>query len=138
MKPNSRSLRIKRIIAARRRDLAQSLGQHLTDDRNDPALRSGVDSAPSPMADKYLVLSEEERAKGFVRPVRQSYIHVGTPDGSTRGCGTVTRMGSALAETYARQPSFYGATYCAGCHMHRPVGPNGEFLWDGTDERVGT
>lgn len=27
----------------------------------------------------YVVLSDEERAKGFVRPVRYSYIHVGMP-----------------------------------------------------------
>jgi hypothetical protein len=26
----------------------------------------------------YLVLSDEERAKGFVRPVRRNYIHTGT------------------------------------------------------------
>lgn len=42
----------------------------------------------------YVVLSAEERAKGFVRPVRQSYVH--------QTCGGVTTMGLALAETYAR------------------------------------
>ena len=47
-------------------------------------------------------------------------------------------MGLAIAETYARDPSFYGGTYCAGCQTHLPVGPKGEFVWDGTDERVGT
>jgi hypothetical protein len=47
-------------------------------------------------------------------------------------------MGTALAETYARDPAFYGATYCAGCGRHRPVGPDGEFVWDGTTEKVGT
>jgi hypothetical protein len=36
------------------------------------------------------------------------------------------------------QPGFYGSTYCCGCSMHRPVGADGEFVWDGTDERVGT
>ena len=35
----------------------------------------------------YVVLSAEERAKGFVRPVRQSYVH--------DKCGGVTRMGLA-------------------------------------------
>ena len=58
------------------------------------------------------------------------------------GCGTVTTMGQALAETYAASPGFYGATYCCGCSMHLPVGKLGEFVWmDGdvrTDERVGT
>jgi hypothetical protein len=47
-------------------------------------------------------------------------------------------MGQAIAETYARDPKFYGATYCVHCDMHRPVGPDGEFVWDGTDEKVGT
>jgi hypothetical protein len=55
-----------------------------------------------------------------------------------KGCGTVTTMGQALAETYARNPRFYGATYCCGCMMHRPVGADGEFVWEGTTERVGT
>ncbi len=39
----------------------------------------------------YVVLAEEERSKGFVRPVRNSYKHL--------KCGTVTRMGQTLAET---------------------------------------
>ena len=30
---------------------------------------------PNGMQKCYLVLSEEERAKGFIRPVRRSYIH---------------------------------------------------------------
>lgn len=55
-----------------------------------------------------------------------------------KGCGTVTTMGSALAETYAREPSFYGATFCCYCRTHLPVGKDGEFVWDRTHERVGT
>jgi hypothetical protein len=78
----------------------------------------------------YVVLSDAERAKGFVRPVRQSYRH--------DKCGVVTTMGLALAETYARDPHFYSGTFCCGCGTHFPVGENGEFTWDGTDERVGT
>lgn len=78
----------------------------------------------------YVVLSEDERAKGFIRPVRQSYVH--------DKCGVVTRMGLALAETYARDPNFYSGTFCCGCGAHFPVGEDGEFVWDGTDERVGT
>ena len=124
----------------------------------------------------YVVLSEEERAKGFVRSVRKSYRHVGQrpknplrdltteeheqydkfgyvkfeaypQDGSSgigrywtkkdleSGCGTVTTMGDALAETYARDPKFYGGTFCCNCHKHFPVG---EFVWEGTEERVGS
>lgn len=99
----------------------------LTTDPTDPRLGYGSDSAPVPQNAVYLVLSEEERAKGFVRPVRQSYLH------ST--CGTVTTMGLALAETYARDPSFYGATYCCHCRMHKPVS---EFTWDVDGQVVGS
>ena len=59
-------------------------------------------------------------------------------DAVGKGCGTVTTMGLAIAETYARKPSFYGATMCVGCGTHLPVGADGEFMWDGTHERVGT
>lgn len=59
-----------------------------------------------------------------------------------KGCGVVTTMHQKLAETYAREPKFYGATYCAGCRTHLPVGKSGEFVWVDetgvTDERVGT
>ena len=126
------------------------------------------------------MLSEEERKKGFVRPVRKSYQHVGLPgpefplrdlteeekvrfaqwnyvkfeaypesrlpitgnfwtqdrlDKIGKGCGSVTIMGLALAETYARDPSFYGATMCCICRKHLPVS---EFVWEGTNERVGS
>lgn len=81
------------------------------------------------MQREYLALSEEERAKGFVRPVRLKYVHT--------KCGVATRMALALAETYARQPSFYSGTYCCSCQTHFPVGEHGEFTWeDGT--KVGT
>jgi len=155
----------------------------LTTDPNDPRLGHGGDTKPGPQNSVYLVLSEDERAKGFVRPVRHSYRHVGTPapkhklrdltaeeqelwrkeyvkfeeypknEGSSalgrfwtqadldavgKGCNRVTTMGQELAETYAREPHFYGATYCCSCAMHLPVGEDGEFIWEGTDKRVGT
>lgn len=107
----------------------------LTDDPNDPRVARGpADEEPREMHDVYLVLSQEERERGFVRPVRLSYIH----DKTLGGCGTVTSMAQAIAETYARDPAFYGATYCCGCNKHRPVGMNGEFYWDGTHDLVGT
>jgi hypothetical protein len=147
----------------------------LTTDREDPGLK--VTTADGQQA-VYLVLSEEERAKGFVRPVRRKYRHVGArpkyptreltaeeherydhfgyvryepyPEGDSSlagrfwtkaqlesGCGTETTMGQALAETYARSPDFYSATFCCNCGKHLPVGEHGEFVWeDGT--RVGT
>jgi hypothetical protein len=127
----------------------------------------------------YVVLTESERKRGFIRPVRSSYKHVGLsqpanqlrdltdeeserykrfnymkyekyPDDSTivgkywttdelakigNGCRGLTRMGHALAETYARDPKFYSGTFCVGCGKHFPVD---EFVWEGTNERVGS
>ena len=164
-----------------------------TTDRNDPVLGKGVDSEKTEQHSKYLILSEEERAKGFVRPVRETYVHVGrkvereegeiisleegakdlsdygkslyTPEtgyaaflkypesrspvtgrfltkeelesmekGSSKGCGTKTTMSLPIAETYAREPKFYGSTYCVYCQKHLAVD---EFVWDDTDIRVG-
>jgi hypothetical protein len=143
----------------------------LTTDPNHPDLGHGGDDKPVPQNKVYLVLSEEERAKGFTRPFRDAYVHVGRhfvgqtrdltdeetarfnhpedenpfvlvemhPDGKERwwskkdyeqigkgACGTVTTMGRELSETYARDPKFYGATYCCTCRMHLPVA---EFRW---------
>jgi hypothetical protein len=89
-------------------------------------------SAPGPIGESgqhssYWVLSEDERAKGFVRPVRRSYVHT--------KCGSVTTMSTALAETYARNPTFYGATFCCACKTHSPVS---EFVWDKSSEVVGS
>lgn len=156
----------------------------------------GFEDSPTPgpyrqdgQATKYWVLKPEELAKGFVRPVRHAYIHVGPPgptfplrnltaeeqeryqrfgyvkfeqypEGSDingkfwtqerlykvdKGCGTRTTMANSIAETYARDPRFYGSTYCCGCGTHLPVGADGEFVWDGYEgdprpykERVGT
>lgn len=139
-----------------------------TTDPNDPRLGRGVDTEPGPQSEAYLVLSEDERAKGFVRPVRRSYRHVGKsprfplrdltdeekerwtgagyvkfevyPESESpktgrywtqaeldnHGCGTVTTMSQDIAETYARNPHFYGSTYCTGCRKHLPVD---EFRW---------
>lgn len=100
-----------------------------TDDRDDPRLTHGADSEPSAQAEVYLVLSDADRAKGFVRPLRYSYRHV-------VNCGAVTRINSdAIAETYARQPHFYGSTYCVACCMHLPVE---EFVWDNDGQVVGS
>lgn len=156
----------------------------LTTDRNDPDLHK---VRPSGQNEKYLILSEEEREKGFVRQLRHSYVHRGRlydkgirmldkPEvsenngktyvavavvltdeegnyqggalitqeeldqhtktgGYIGGCGTVTIMGYELAATYARDPKFYGATFCCGCKKHLGVG---EFIWSGTTQTVGS
>ncbi len=97
----------------------------LTDDPNSPCLK---EIKADGQQQCYLVLSEEERAKGFVRAVRQVYRH--------EKCGTTTHMGTALAETYARDPAFYGGTFCVHCGSHfRLVGEDGtrQFAWIGKD-----
>lgn len=99
----------------------------VTTDQTDPQLGWGSDEQPTEQNKVYLVLSEEERQKGFVRPYRDAYIH--------NTCGTETKMGKALSETYAREPGFYGATYCVHCQMHRPVS---EFVWSADQEVVGS
>jgi hypothetical protein len=66
----------------------------------------------------YVVLSKEERDKGFVRPLRRSYAH--------SKCGGVTIINDAIAETYARNPNFYTDTFCVVCRTHFPLS---EFTW---------
>lgn len=147
----------------------------LTTDRNHPSLGHGESEGQNKV---YLILSEEERLKGFMRPVRTSYTHVGVKicgkpkkfehedieyvcksaphegecgpvytaltakqkdsferTGQLNGCGSTTTMGIEIAETYARDPYFYGYTFCVGCNKHLPVE---EFVWEGTSEKVGS
>lgn len=154
-----------------------------TTDGNPPLDDHWDGPAPAPIDPKsgqhgaYWVLPESERAKGFVRPVRRSYKHVGPqlpanlrdlteeeherydrfgyvkyeeyPESDscvtgrfwtqaqldTKACGTVTTMAATIAETYARDPKYYGKTFCCACGDHLPVE---EFVWDGTTERVGS
>jgi hypothetical protein len=149
---------------------------------SEPDTPAGVptkETLPDGQAADHYVLCEAERAKGYVRPVRRSYKHVGVrPCFPTRaltseqaertagegyvafepypesehpalgrfwteaqlssGCGTVTSMPEACAETYARDPSFYGSTFCCGCGKYLPVGARGEFVWLDDGTRVGT
>lgn len=166
---------------------AEKRAKSTTTDGKPPAPGYERAGAPQPIDPEtgqhraYWILSEEERAKGFVRPVRRSYAHVGKKpkyplrdlttaeqerhegfgyvkyeaypeseapvagrfwtqkdlDGPRCG-GAVTTMGIAIAETYARAPAWYGSTFCVKCKEHFPVGEHGEFVWEGTDERVGT
>jgi hypothetical protein len=94
----------------------------LTDDPTDPRLTHGPDTEPTGQAEVYLVLSEADRAAGFVRPLRTAYKHL--------PCQKVTTMAAEIAETYAADPGFYSGTYCTRCRLHRPLV---EFRWlDGT------
>ncbi len=74
----------------------------------------------------YVVLSAAERAKGFVRPFRDAYVH--------KTCGATTTMSREIAETYARRPTFYSGTLCLRCREHFPLA---QFVWEGTAEQVG-
>lgn len=110
----------------------------LTTDPKDPELTRGGDLEPTPQSKAYLVLSDKELEKGFIRPVRDKYVHQYMEDGTevpyplvsmkgVKGCGAATTMSQKLAETYARDPNFYGFTYCVGCQKHLPVQ---EFTWE--------
>ena len=121
------------------------------------------------------ILTKEERAKGFIRPVRTGYTHIGvrptytlkeltakqkeihkdmnykyyeeypedeylagrywTEEALSSGCGHTTTMPYSIAETWATDIHFYGRTFCAHCHDYFPVE---EFVWAGTNERMGT
>jgi len=160
----------------------------LTTDPKDPCLNTP--KGEGKQNECYLVLSEEERKKGFVRPYRDSYIHVGrnitkhwkgihrlfteeeqkegdykyvavmtvltNDDGSFKGgsyvtqeelnawnagnriggCGGKTIMAREISETYARNPGFYGSTWCVNCKKHIDVN---EFIWDdGSNKTVGS
>lgn len=95
-------------------------GSHVTPDHRDIDPETGMQKG-------YVVLSAAERVGGFVRPVRESYRHT--------KCGTVTTMGRALAETYARDPKFYSGTFCCHCRLHFPVS---EFTWEPDGSVVGS
>lgn len=124
----------------------------------------------------YVVLCKEERDKGFVRPYRDTYVHVGRKlpanlrelteeeherydkygyvkyeeydeskspvcgrfwkqsELEAKGCGGETTMHRALAETYSADNLFYSHTFCSYCSKHFLVE---EFIWKGTNERVG-
>lgn len=150
-----------------------SLYLAVTTNQDDPNLAI---LRPDGQQKAYLVLSEEERAKGYMRPVRNKYQHVGkrpvypliplTPEQAELysdenytgfekypeqmlprkgkfwtqieldgGCNVVTTMGPSIAETHARNPKFYSATYCAGCERHFNID---QFVWDGTNEKMGS
>jgi hypothetical protein len=97
-----------------------------------PEDRSHTEKTASGQQRGYVVLTQAERSKGFVRPVRDSYRH--------ETCGHVTTMNRALAETYARDPYFYSGTFCSACRDHFTLD---QFVWlenDGTEkkEKMGT
>ena len=123
------------VFAITRKKEAERVASIPPADRSKRCMLSGNPETPdhreidpqSGMQKDYVVLCADERKKGFVRPVRRSYMH--------DRCGSLTTMGLALAETYARDPKFYSGTFCCACAAHFPVA---EFYWAGTTERVGS
>lgn len=100
----------------------------LTDGSPVPADRSHTKLRADGQQEGYVVLSPAERAKGFVKPLRCSYVHASPSEMNRQvGCGVETKMGYALAETYARDPRFYSGTFCVGCRKHFPLS---QFVWD--------
>lgn len=98
-----------------------------TTDGRSPAEARASQTNETGQHPSYIVLCDEERAKGFVRPYRDRYQHT--------TCGTVTTMGRALSETYARDPKFYSHTFCVHCNRHPPVD---EFVWTADGQTVGS
>lgn len=101
-------------------DAAQKAAEAMPVDRSAVVLADGSpvtsdhrDLKPNGQQKDYVVLSDAERAKGFVRPVRRSYQHL--------KCGGQTLMSQSIAETYARDPKFYGGTFCCMCGSHLPL-----------------
>lgn len=95
----------------------------------DPFYLGPAPQPPDPVTGKYLdywVLPKEERARGFIRPLRDVYRHI--------NCGVLTKIHLAIAETFARDPFFYAETYCSDCKGHFPLC---EFMWRGTDVILG-
>ena len=126
------------VIEKRRQEAAKipvdRSAQILTDGSPVPEDRSHTTLRADGQQEGYVVLSPEERSKGFVRPYRDAYRHL--------KCGKITTMSRSISETYARDPAFYSGTFCTTCGRHFPIGEDGEFVWyemDGTTgPKVGT
>lgn len=54
----------------------------------------------------------------YIAPIRETYIH--------KTCNAATKIGSLIAETYARNPKYYTRTFCAECRDYFPIA---EFNW---------
>jgi len=96
-----------------------------TTDPNHPELGRGIDDIKVELNKVYLVLSQTEIDKGFVKPYRTSYVHL--------TCNKATSINTKIAETYATDPYFYSSTYCCHCSMHRPLK---EFIWSPDGESM--
>lgn len=103
----------------------------------------GLPATKFPLRD--LTPEEEERHKGYGYVKYEAYPESESPlvgrfwtqaqlSRIETGCNVVTTMSKPLAETWAADPHFYGATYCTGCQRHYPVA---EFIWETDGVRLG-
>lgn len=97
------------------------------DDANDANEFDYGEKQPDGQYENYPTTEEGEP----VQPVRRKYVH----DDDENGCGTVTRMSTSIARSVARDPEYYGKTFCADCGEHVPVS---EVSWavDGESWRI--
>ena len=108
----------------------------LTTDPKDPKLKEGQKNETG-QHEIYLVLSEEERDKGFVRPVRDSYVHVGR----YRNYAGIDKMLTEDEQKEMMKEYPHPEPYVAVLGINGSDGkhlPVDEFIWDGTDENVGS
>jgi hypothetical protein len=91
--------------------------------------------APSP-------LSDAERASGYVRPYRNAVIHIRSAAvAATKTSAAIPEVRCPVtilrpdhAHAHARTPGLVATITCTACKQKRPAG---EFVWNGTSERVG-
>lgn len=111
-----------------RRDIHDNKNEMLAlnsraDANSGPGPSGPADSAPP---SGYPVLPPEVRAAAPVRPVRYFVVH--------KPSGTVTELPRDVAETLARDPTFYKDLWAPATHGMHPIG---EFVWkDTTPEEV--
>lgn len=103
----------------------------LLDGSEVPANGSHVRKRADGQQNSYVVFSDRKlAATPLVRPVQYKIRHL--------ACLSVTEMHEKMAQTLARDPSFYKAFFCIKCRAHFKIGRDGEFLWHNSDQKVGT
>ena len=114
--------------------LVLDTGRALLDGSPVPVIPSYQRKRPDGQQTSYVVMSDQKLAgTPPKRPMQNRIMHL--------RCRTITEMHTKMAYTIARDPTFYKALFCARCKGHFKIGSSvegGEFLWDKSDQRVGT
>jgi hypothetical protein len=61
--------------------------------------------------------------------VKTKYTHI--------ACGYTSSLRTGTARLMASSPNLYNCLRCHNCKDHFPVGRYGDFIWEGTDLKVG-